>query len=677
MKRLVDLKIGVRLNLILTVVFIVIFLGTAMYINWVQKRQIISDTDLRMEEQVSDLKQIFELQINERKNIIKSSMEMTIELLNNSGNIHINKNEILKIEAKNQITQSIEKIEIPTIYIGNEQIINHPLTEKITRLTNTKSTIFQKFSGGYIRMSTTIFNEDGTNAVGTYIPNDSPVAVAINKGEIYDSRAFVVNDWYTAIYTPIKNEDEVIGMIFIGIPEKDLPFIKSIFESKKYFDSGYPFVVDKEGTFVLHPKRTGENIAEVSFFKEMLDKKTGINKLRYEWEGKWKYQYFTYFEPIESFIAVSFYEEELFGLIRKVRNGILGAALIGIFFFVIANSQIAKSISSAINKMVLQAKQLSTGDLTETISLNQNDEIGQMAKSFDEMTSKLKEIVMGIQVGSRNVASASQQISSGAVQLSGGATEQASSTEEVTASMEEMTANIEQNKDNAQQAENIATRASEIMKKVENSGKRSLESIREISGKISIINDIAFQTNILALNAAVEAARAGEHGKGFAVVAAEVRKLAERSKLAADQIVNLAHQSLTNTEESDKLINALLPEIDKTVKLIQEINASSIEQNSGAVQINSAIMQLNTVTQQNASSSEELSSSSEELATEAIQLDEMVSFFVLNKNKTENRNLKQRESIQKSNSLIIENRKPLPKPGNLPKAEDDKEFESF
>jgi len=111
---------------------------------------------------------------------------MTIELLNNSGNIHINKNEILKIEAKNQITQSIEKIEIPTIYIGNEQIINHPLTEKITRLTNTKSTIFQKFSGGYIRMSTTIFNEDGTNAVGTYIPNDSPVAVAINKGEIYD-----------------------------------------------------------------------------------------------------------------------------------------------------------------------------------------------------------------------------------------------------------------------------------------------------------------------------------------------------------------------------------------------------------------------------------------------------------------------------------------------------------
>jgi len=193
--------------------------------------------------------------------------------------------------------------------------------------------------------------------------------------------------------------------------------------------------------------------------------------------------------------------------------------------------------------------------------------------------------------------------------------------------MEQMVSNIQQNALNSQETEKISQSASEGIKKVTQRSNESLMAIRSITDKISVINDIAGQTNILALNAAVEAARAGEHGKGFAVVAAEVRKLAEMSANAAVEIVKLSNNSLTLAEEAVNILETVLPEIDKTNQLVLEIAAASNEQNDGADQINSAIQQLNSVTQQNAAASEQLASSSEELSAQAENLKEIISFF--------------------------------------------------
>jgi methyl-accepting chemotaxis protein len=274
------------------------------------------------------------------------------------------------------------------------------------------------------------------------------------------------------------------------------------------------------------------------------------------------------------------------------------------------------------------ANRIADGDLSRVKDVKvANDEVGMVYFAFKKMVENLSDIVDNIKSGAQSIAGASTEISSGSQQLSSGASEQASSAEEVSSSMEQMAANIQQNTDNAQQAEKISLTVSQGVQKVSTASRESLDSIQNIAAKIGIINDIAFQTNILALNAAVEAARAGEHGRGFAVVAAEVRKLAERSKIAADEIVALASRSVSVTEEASELMGNLIPEIERTAKLVQEISAASMEQSTGADQVNTAIQQLNQVTQQNAASSEELATSAEELSSQAEQMKELVSYF--------------------------------------------------
>jgi len=332
-------------------------------------------------------------------------------------------------------------------------------------------------------------------------------------------------------------------------------------------------------------------------------------------------------------------------------NFIIFIAVFALILGVIAAVTISKSITKPLLDGVDFALQISKGNLMATVEWKQEDELGKLADALRTMISKMRETVSFIVSTSNNIGSASIQMSSGSQALSQGASEQASSTEEVSSSMEQMAANIQQNTDNAKQTEAIANQASTQIIDACNYVNSTVESMKIIASKISIINEIAFQTNILALNAAVEAARAGEHGKGFAVVASEVRKLAERSQKAAVEIDMLSKNSVDVAEKSQIILESVVPNIQNTAKMVQEITAASNEQMSGVEQINNAILQLNVVTQQNAASSEELATSSKELASQAEQLTETVSFFNVGEVENSAKSHKYTSKIKKSNHV--------------------------
>lgn len=315
--------------------------------------------------------------------------------------------------------------------------------------------------------------------------------------------------------------------------------------------------------------------------------------------------------------------------VQSARGGVIAGLFISVIMAIIFAVFITRGIVGNLKKGVGFAKRVADGDLNADIDIDQQDEIGVLAEALKQMLEKLRSVISAVQDGTMAIANASDEISSSAGSIAQGANEQAASVEEVSASMEEMVSSIEINTNSARQTEKISVNAVTKLREGADVTAEAVQLIRKIAEKITIINEIANKTNILALNAAVEAARAGEHGKGFAVVAAEVRKLAEGSQAAAQEIEGLSAQGVSVSDLAGQKLRDLVPEVERTASLVQEIAAASIEQNTGSQQVNSAILQLNNVTQSNASSAEEMASSSEVLTEQAERLKETIAYFKL------------------------------------------------
>jgi len=481
------------------------------------------------------------------------------------------------------------------------------------------------------------------------------------------------NVYETTLALPIFYNSKLLGVVGIDI---SLESLKEIIAKETLYNTGFSAIVSNGLQIAAHPDSTlrGKQLSVVlnenpdkvkeSVMKGNVYYYTGISAK----SGK---QVLRCFNPIKIgesgtpwSVMVEIPMSEVSASARKM---VIFISLIG-FFGMILLTLIIYLISRAITKPIRNssyfAKEIALGNLDAEIHITERyDEIGEMTRAQKDMADKLKDILMKIWLSTENIFSASQYLNATSLNLSEGANEQAASTEEVTSSMEEMVSSINQNAENARQTEVIAVKASKDIEQGSIAVITSVDAMKQIAEKISIIGVIAEKTDLLAINAAIEAARAGEHGKGFAVVASEIRKLAERSQDAARQIDDLTKSTVKIADRSGTDLKVIVPDIQKTALLVQEISVASMEQNEGATQIISAITQLNAVTQANASVSEEMASSSEELYAQVEQLKDLISFYKwtdideLSKSTTK----KDRNPVEDSNRDLMKKQKDLSK----------------
>ncbi len=624
------LKIGPKIGIFIISGVLCVLVSLAVFLNYKEEKVSVANANEQMEEQVRDLAIIINQSLAESKRVLSIGMHMAKARLKENGGIVVDNHSNIKISAVNQETNRVDELYIPKWYMNGRLLYKDELFVKgLSEVIDCKASIFQRIDQGFMRIATDVTNADGSLALGTYIPMESDVAKILASGKRYTGVAMVVGKKFIVEYEPIIIDGQVVGILSVGVVEKNLDQIKAIFNGKSYFSTGYPYLVDGDGILLVHPSNEGVSIAKEDFFQEMIQSGKDEGTIQYQYKGKGKYQFYKRIETINSYVAVTVYDDELYATLYEIRFAMIIAIVLSLLIIGGITFIISRGIASRIGKAVDFAGKIAQGDLSNQLHVDSEDEIGQLTTSLNQMTTSLRDIVESIVKGSDQIHIASQQLTSSSVQLSQGASEQASSIEEVSSTMEEIAASINLNSENAEGTSVVSREANSESINVLGHSREAFKANKNIAERVGVINEIAEQTNILALNASVEAARAGAEGRGFSVVAGEVRKLAEQSRDAALEIASLAKNSLDLASVASDIMEGMIPKIGKTTNMVAEITAASQEQTNGVGQVNSAIQQLNDVTQQNAAASEELASSAEMLYEQAGVLKTAISYFKL------------------------------------------------
>jgi methyl-accepting chemotaxis protein len=566
-----------------------------------------------------------------------------------------------RIQVERGRTMKIGSVEAPVLRSGREPInLDFSRVDAFTSRTGATATVFARSGRDFVRVSTSLKTESGARAVGTQLDREHPGYRKLLEGQSYRGPAVLFGRNYITSYEPIRDgEGQVIGVLYVGLDiTQDIEVLKQKVRSVKLRQSGYFYVVDARpgaalGNAVIHPSTEGSNLLGLKdadgreVVREMLERKQGV--VRYvqapspsHGSSDERIAVFSSFPGWSWLIVGETPVKEVFEVSNILRAELfIAAILISVTLSGLLYLTLKRTVAGRLGQAVGYAKRVASGDLSSRIRSAHEDETGQLLVSLDEMADSLSNIVSGVRVAADSIHNTAKQIRAGNTDLSQRTEEQASSLEETAASMEQLTGTVKQNSENARQANELAQRASKVAVRggemvgqvVDTMSEIHLAS-KKIADIVTVIDGIAFQTNILALNAAVEAARAGEQGRGFAVVAGEVRSLAQRSADSAKEIKQLIFNSVDRVENGSKLVaqaGTTMEEVVTAVKHVSELMAgiaeASAQQSSGLQEINQTITVMEQVTQQNAALVEEATASAEQLRRLAENLVTAVSVF--------------------------------------------------